>query len=104
MQDICTYACMSDSRSVLKVHKLCSCTSLARFFFIDDNVFSLMSGTMLFTYPSYIPVTTTQTSTTCTMQYQFYIGAVSHISSKSTPMLISIKERAFIFRFIIISQ
>jgi hypothetical protein len=49
-----TYACTSDSRSVLKVHKLCSHASLARFFFIDDNVFSLMSGTTLFMYPLYI--------------------------------------------------
>jgi hypothetical protein len=72
MQDIHTYAHTSDSRSALK------CTnsvpvSLARFFFIDDDVFSLMSGTMLFMYPSYIPVMTTQTSTTCTIQYQFYV-------------------------------
>ena len=98
------YTCTSDSRSALKAHNLCSRMSLASFFFIDDNVFSLMSRTMLFTYHSYIPVMTTQTSTTCTMQYQFYVGSVSHISSKLTPMLILIEERVFIFRFVIISQ
>jgi hypothetical protein len=93
MQDTRTYAHMSDSKSVLKVHKLCSCASLARFFFIDDNVFSLMSGSMQFAYPLYIAVMTTRTSTACKIQYQFYVRLASHIS---TPMLISINERAFI--------
>jgi hypothetical protein len=86
------YTHTSDFRSVLNSHELYYRMSLARFFFINDDVFSLMSGTMLFTYPLYIPVMTTQTSTTCTMQYQFYVRAVSHILSKLTPMLILIED------------
>jgi alpha-galactosidase len=37
-------------------------------------------------------------------KYQYYVRSAIHTSSKSAPMLISIEERAFMSRFIIISQ
>jgi hypothetical protein len=80
------YAHMSDLRSVLKAHKLCSHASLTRFFFINDDVFSLMSRTTI--YVSFVH--------TCHnyMNFNYMYNAVSVLCWSSQLHIVKIDSHA----------